>query len=103
MSWKSRFNKREFFESTILGVAGLIAFTIIAIIVYIIGLSVNMGSLRGGFVSEVFLIRDFPLFFALVVLLKILVGGEIIDVVTRSLSKIFKMKILVSDNKRKSD
>lgn len=93
-------DKRKFLESTILGVAGLIAFTIIAILIYFIGLGLNVRSLRGGFVSEVYLILDFPLFFVLVALVKILIGGEIIDALTRFLSRIFHVKILAGDRKR---
>jgi len=87
-------NKREFIESTVLGISGLIAFTIIAIIVYFIGLALSFHSLRSGFVAEVVLIRDFPLFFILVALIKILIGGELIDHTTRFFSKILGVKIL---------
>jgi hypothetical protein len=90
-----KFNKKEFLESTVLGASGLIAFTIIAVIVYFIGLSVNIRSLRTGFVSEVVLIRDFPLFFILVALIKILIGGELIDWTTHFFSRILGIKILV--------
>lgn len=94
-----KFSRKELLESTILGVAGLIAFTVIAIIVYFIGLSLGVRSLRGGFVAEVVLIRDFPLFFVLVAIIKILIGGELIDWTTRFFSKIFGVKILVERRK----
>jgi hypothetical protein len=89
-----KLNKKEFIEATVLGLSGLIAFTIIAVIVYFIGLSFNFHSLRSGFVAEVVLIRDFPLFFILVALIKILIGGELIDWTTRFFSKILGIKIL---------
>lgn len=94
-----KWDAKEFIEAVVLGISGLIAFTVIAIIVYFIGLGLNVRSLRAGFVSEVFLIWDFPLFFVLVVVIKILIGGEIIEAVTRFLSKIFGIKILVNRKK----
>lgn len=99
MKRNSRWNTREFLEATILGVSGLIAFTVIAVLVYFIGFGLNVRSLRGGFVSEVYLILDFPLFFILVAIIKILIGGEIINAVTRFLSRIFRVKILVERRK----
>jgi hypothetical protein len=90
-----RFNKKELIESTVLGISGLIAFTVIAIIVYFIGLAINVHTLRSGFVAEVVLIRDFPLFFILVALIKILIGGELIDWTTHFFSRILGIKILV--------
>lgn len=99
MKLNNKLKTREFLEATILGIAGLIAFTIIAIIVYFIGLGLNVRSLRGGFVAEVLLIWDFPLFFVLVAIIKILIGGEIIDTVTRLLSRVFGVKILVERRK----
>lgn len=94
-------NKKEMLESIVLGIAGLIAFTIVAFIVYLIGIIVNLHSLRAGFVSEVILIFQFPLFFILIAVIKILIGGELIDWTTRLLSKIFRMKILVNKIKEK--
>ena len=90
---------RKLLESTILGVAGLIAFTIIAIIVYFLGVALNIRSLRSGFTSEVYLILDFPLFFIIVSVIKIFVGGELIDFVTRFFSRAFKVKIFVEKGK----
>lgn len=94
-------NKREILELMVLGIAGLIAFTIVAFIVYLIGIAFNFHSLRSGFISEVILIFRFPLFFVLVVIIKILIGGELIDWITRFLSKILGIKILI--NKRKAE
>ncbi len=94
-----KLSRKELLESTILGVAGLVAFTVIAVIVYVIGLGFNARSLRGGFVAEVVLIRDFPLFFILVAVIKILIGGELIDWTTRFLSRIFGVRILVERRK----
>jgi len=88
-------------ESAVLGVAGLLAFTIVAVIVYAFGLVFNFRSLSLGFKSEVLLIRDFPLFFILVALIKILIGGDLIDRITRLLSKAFNIDILVDRGKRK--
>jgi len=94
-----RWNKQDLLESTILGISGLIAFTVIAILVYLIGLGLNFHSLRAGFVSEVILIEEFPVFFILVALIKILIGGELIDWTTRFLSRMFGIKILVDKRK----
>jgi len=94
-----KWSKKEFLEASVLGISGLVAFTIIAIIVYFIGLAFNFHSLRGGFVAEVVLIRDFPVFFILVALIKILIGGELIDWSTRFLSKILRVKILADKRK----
>lgn len=97
--FKIKFDKKEFIESAVLGVAGLIAFSIIATLVYFVGLIFRFKSLKYGFISEVLLIRDFPVFFTLVAIVKILIGGELIYIVTKLLSKFFKVKIL-ADKKR---
>jgi hypothetical protein len=96
-----KWDTKEFIQAAILGVSGLIAFTVIAVLVYIIGIGFNIRSLRGGFNAEVLLIWDFPLFFILVAIIKILVGGEIIEATTLFLSKIFGLKILA--NRKKSE
>ncbi len=94
-----RFDKKRFVESIVLGIAGLIAFTIVALIVYLIGIALNLHSLRLGFVSEVILIKQFILFFALVTLIKIFIGGQLIDLITRIISKILKLRIFATKNK----
>lgn len=96
MTW----DKKELLKSTVLGVSGLIAFTIIAVIVYLIGMVLDFRSLSSGFISEVILIVEFPLFFILVAVIKILIGGKLIDWITRFFSKIFRIKILVDEKKK---
>jgi xanthosine utilization system XapX-like protein len=97
MDWK------QVLESIVLGISGLIAFTIIGFIVYLIGFSLGFHSLRSGFVSEMNLIVQFPLFFVIVGLIKILIGGEIIDWVTRFISKILGIEILVNKTKKRKE
>ncbi len=96
---KIKFDKKEFVESTILGVAGLVAFSVITVIVYIAGLVLGVKSLRYGFVEEVLLIKNYPLFFTLVAIVKILIGGELIYLTTKLLSNIFKLEILADKKK----
>ncbi len=99
---KIKFNGKEFIESTVLGVAGLIAFSIITIIVYIAGLILDVKSLSYGFIEEVVLIKNYPLFFTLVAAVKILVGGELIYLTTKFISKILKIEILADKKKIKT-
>ncbi|MBI2085617.1 MAG: hypothetical protein HYT71_03845 [Candidatus Aenigmarchaeota archaeon] len=96
-----KFEKKQFLESTILGIAGLIAFSIITVIVYIFGLILGVKSLRYGFLEEVLLIKNYPLFFTLVAIVKILIGGELIYITTKFISKILKMEILADKKKIK--
>ncbi len=93
--------KKEFIESTILGIAGLIAFSLIAFLVYLIGLVLQVKSLRFAFIEEVLLIKNYPLFFTIVAIVKILVGGELIYITTKFLSKILKIEIFADRKKIK--
>ncbi len=95
-----RFDRREMVESAVLGIAALIAFTIIAVLVAAIGLVIGSRSLVMGFRSEVILVRDFSLFFVLVAVIKILIGGRLIDWITRLMSVPLGVRILVDEKKK---
>ena len=95
-----KLDKRKMLEDMILGLAGLIAFTIISFFVYLIGLIINLRSLREGFASEIVMLRLFPLFFILVAVIKIFIGGNLIEGITRILSKTFRTKILADKSKK---
>ena len=88
--------KKNLLESAILGTAGLLAFGIIGIIIYVIGVIFNVPSLQKPFFEEIELVFSFPLFFILGVLIKIIIGGELIEFFATLLSKMLKMPIFVN-------
>ena len=60
---------------------------IISFLVFLIGFIFSIHSLRSGFYSEVIMLIQFPLFFILVAVIKILIGGNIIENITRTAEK----------------
>jgi hypothetical protein len=97
-----KFNKKQFLKDTILGIAGLLAFTIISFLVFLIGIVFRIHSLHSGFYSEVILLLQFPLFFIMVAVIKIFIGGKLIEDITRAFSKVFRINILAEKERCES-
>ena len=87
--------QRQILKAIILGISGSIAAKIIGFITYLIGIALDINSLRSGFVLEMIQLTNYPLFFIFGGIVNILIGGEIIYLITQFISKILGIKILV--------
>jgi len=89
----------NYMEAAILGASGLIAFTIIGLIVYAIGLVFGVQQITKPFVDEIVIIMEFPLFFVAVAGVKIMIGGKIIERTVKAVTKIFGIKKKIDSSK----
>ena len=90
-----KFLESKFTESAILGASGMIAITLGGVFVYIIGMVFNLQYLSTPFVDELFMLIEFPLFFIFAALIKVLVGGKIIEFSVKYISKMLGIKRII--------
>jgi hypothetical protein len=84
-----------FMESAIMGVSGLIAITLCGVILYVTGIVFSLSYLTIPFTDEIFLFADFPLFFVFGTIIKILIGGKLIELSVRYISKLLGIKKII--------
>ena len=95
MKRKERFLQSKFLKSTILGAAGLIAITLGGVIVYVAGVILNLDYLSTPFTDELYMLIKFPLFFIIAALIKIVIGGKIIEWLVKYISKLLGIKKII--------
>ena len=97
---KSKFVESKFVESTILGTSGLIAITLSGFIVYAVGISFNLKYLTTPFTDELVMFIAFPLFFIFSALIKILIGGKLIELSVKYISRLLGIeRIIIAPDK----
>jgi len=84
-------------ESSIIGVSGLIAISICGMILYGIGLVFTLSYLTIPFTDEMFLLARFPIFFIFATIIKVLIGGKLIELSVRYISKLLGIKKIIID------
>jgi hypothetical protein len=82
-------------ESAILGTSGLIAITLGGLFVYIAGLIFNLQYLSTPFTDELLMLIEFPLFFIIAALVKIVIGGKLIELSVKSISRLLGIKKII--------
>jgi len=92
----------QILKAIVLGISGSIAAKIIGFLIYLIGVVFDVNSLRSGFVLELIQLTDYPLFFIFGGIINILIGGEIIYLITQFISKILGIKILAVKRKTRN-
>jgi len=90
----------KFVESAILGSAGLIAITLGGFIVYIAGIVFHLDYLSTPFIDELLMFNDYPLFFIIAALIKIVIGGKLIELLVKYISKMLGIKKIIIDPER---
>jgi len=94
---KSKFMKSKFMESMILGAAGLIAITLAGFIVFATGKTFDLGFLSKPFTDELLMVIEFPLFFIIASLIKIIIGGKLIELSVKHISRLLGIKKIIID------
>ena len=92
---KSKFMKSKFMESMILGASGLIAISLAGFIVYAAGKTFDMEFLSKPFIDEALMMIEFPLFFVIAALVKIIIGGKLIEFSVKYISKLLGIKKII--------
>lgn len=92
---KPKFMQSKFMESTILGTSGLIAITLSGLIVYMVGIIFNLKYLTTPFTDELVMLIAFPLFFIISALIKILIGGKLIEISVKYISRLLGIKKII--------
>ncbi len=82
-------------ESAILGASGLIAITLGGLLVYIIGIVLSQEYLSTPFTDELVMFIEFPLFFIIAALIKVLVGGKLIELLVKYISRMLGIKKII--------
>jgi hypothetical protein len=90
-----KYKQSKFMESAILGTSGLIAITLGGLFVYIAGVLLNLPYLSTPFTDELLMLIEFPLFFIVAALVKILIGGKLIELSVKSISKLLGIKKII--------
>ena len=95
-----KFVDSKFMQSSILGASGLIAITLSGLIVYIAGMIFNQEYLSTPFTDEMFMLIKFPVFFIISALIKILIGGKLIELSVRYISRLLGItEIIIAPDK----
>ena|SRR3989344_5833813 len=94
---KSKFMKSKFMESMILGASGLIAISFAGFIVYATGKTFDLEFLSTPFIDEMHMLIQFPIFFIIATLIKIIIGGKFIEVSVKYISKLLGIKKIIID------
>ena len=92
---KSKFMKSKFMESMILGASGLIAITLAGFIVYATGKTFDMEYLSTPFIDEALMMIKFPLFFIFASIIKIIIGGKLIELSVKYISRLLGIKKII--------
>jgi len=92
---KSKCMKSKFMESMILGASGLIAITLAGFIVYATGKTFDMEFLSAPFIDEALMLIKFPLFFVIAALVKIIIGGKLIELSVKYISRLLGIKKII--------
>lgn len=87
----------KFTESAILGTAGLIAVTLGGVIVFTAGVILNLEYLSTPFTDELLMLVEFPMFFIIAALIKIVIGGKIIEFCVKYISRLLGIKRIIID------
>lgn len=82
-------------ESAILGASGLIAISLCGTLVYIAGIVFNLKYLSTPFTDELLMLVEFPFFFIIATLIKILIGGKLIELSVRYISRLLGIKKII--------
>lgn len=94
---KSKFMKSKFMESMILGASGLIAISIAGFIVYATGKTFDLKYLSTPFTDELLMLIEFPLFFIIASIIKIIIGGKLIELSVKYISRLLGIKKIIID------
>jgi hypothetical protein len=94
---KSGFMKSKFMESMILGASGLIAISVAGFIVYATGKTFDLAFLSTPFIDEALMMIKFPLFFVIASLIKIIIGGKLIEFSVKYISRLLGIKKIIID------
>ena len=92
-----RFMDSKIMESSIIGISGLIAISICGIILFGIGLIFSLSYLTIPFTDELLLLADFPMFFVFATVIKVLIGGKLIELSVRYISRLLGIKRIIID------
>jgi hypothetical protein len=84
-----------FVKSAILGASGLIAITLGGLFVYIAGIIFSLKYLSTPFIEEGLMLIEFPLFFIIAALIKIVIGGKLIELCVKYISRLLGIKEII--------
>ncbi len=84
-----------FRESAIIGISGLIAITLCGLILYVAGTVFSLDYLITPFTDEILLLVEFPLFFVFGTIIKVLIGGKLIELSVKYISKLLGIKKII--------
>jgi hypothetical protein len=87
--------KSKFMESAILGASGLIAITLAGFIVFAAGKTFDLDFLSTPFTDELFMLVEFPFFFIIASLVKIIIGGKLIELSVKYISRLLRIKKII--------
>ena len=90
-----KFVQSKFMESAILGASGLIAITLAGFIVYATGKTFDLEFLSSPFTDELLMLIEFPFFFAISALVKIVIGGKLIELSVKYISRLLGIKKII--------
>jgi hypothetical protein len=95
MKRRKKFMNSGFMESAIMGVSGLVAITLCGVILYVTGLVFSLSYLTIPFTAEILMLVEFPLFFVFGTIIKVLIGGKLIELSVRYISKLLGIKRII--------
>lgn len=82
-------------ESAILGASGVIAITLAGFIVFATGKTFDLEFLSTPFTDELLMLVKFPFFFAISALIKVIIGGKLIEMSVKYISRLLGIKKII--------